>query len=219
MGERRFDFEKRVAKNTLTNRLNHLVETGIMTKVPATNGSAYEEYVLTEKGRALGPVMMALAQWGDVWAAHADGPPFAFIGRPANLCPVSHRDERRANVFRHRTYKLGRKKIREKINLISEHMITCNCIVQAGKCRRSARRRCAQASRVSPSTVWGRDQLGRYSRTQRLHRRQTQHVCRHLHARKHARPAIPTRSPSQRDVRHLDERNQMLAKRSRRRHL
>lgn len=84
MGLRRFKhFEKSlgIAKNTLTSRLNELVEHGILERVPATDGSAYDEYVLSEKGRDLAPVMMALAQWGDKWAAHPDGPPQEFIDR------------------------------------------------------------------------------------------------------------------------------------------
>ena len=84
MGARRFKhFETSlgIAKNTLTNRLGHLIANGIMAKVPADDGSAYEEYILTDKGRALGPVMMALAQWGDTWAVHEDGPSFAFIDK------------------------------------------------------------------------------------------------------------------------------------------
>ncbi|MEO1029686.1 MAG: transcriptional regulator, partial [Pseudomonadota bacterium] len=32
-----------------------------------------------QKGRELGPVMMALAQWGDKWAQHKNGRPFFFV--------------------------------------------------------------------------------------------------------------------------------------------
>lgn len=84
MGMRRFKhFEKSlgIAKNTLTNRLNELIESDILQRVAAEDGSAYDEYVLTQKGRELAPVMMALAQWGDKWAAHPDGPPQEFIDR------------------------------------------------------------------------------------------------------------------------------------------
>lgn len=77
MGARRFKhFESSlgIAKNTLTSRLNELVAGGILEKVPAGDGSSYDEYVLTEMGRELAPVMIAFAQWGDKWAAHEDGP-------------------------------------------------------------------------------------------------------------------------------------------------
>ena len=77
MGARRFKhFQKSlgIAKNTLTSRLTELVEGGIMKKMPAKDGYAYEEYVLTERGRELAPVIIALAQWGDKWVPHELGP-------------------------------------------------------------------------------------------------------------------------------------------------
>ncbi len=82
MGARRFKhFEKSlgIAKNTLTSRLNQLVEGGILEKVSSADGSAFEEYVLTQRGRELAPVMIALAQWGDKWAAHEKGPSTTII--------------------------------------------------------------------------------------------------------------------------------------------
>ncbi len=38
---------------------------GVLEIVPAADGSAYQEYVLTEKGRALFPVIVGLRQWGE----------------------------------------------------------------------------------------------------------------------------------------------------------
>lgn len=77
MGARRFKhFEKSlgIAKNTLASRLAQLVEAGILERTAAPDGSAFDEYRLTERGRDLAPVMIALAQWGDKWAAHENGP-------------------------------------------------------------------------------------------------------------------------------------------------
>ncbi|MDJ0920139.1 MAG: helix-turn-helix domain-containing protein [Henriciella sp.] len=77
MGARRFKHFQRslgIARNTLTNRLNDLVDAGILAKGPAANGSKHEEYVLTERGRELAPVIIALSQWGDKWVAHDNGP-------------------------------------------------------------------------------------------------------------------------------------------------
>nr|WP_070961819.1 helix-turn-helix domain-containing protein [Hyphomonas sp. Mor2] len=77
MGARRFKhFQENlgIARNTLTNRLGDLIEGGIIDKVPAEDGYAHEEYVLTERGRELAPVIIALAQWGDKWVAHEKGP-------------------------------------------------------------------------------------------------------------------------------------------------
>lgn len=67
-GARRFgEFQKSLglAKNILSARLRNLVAHGIMDTVPASDGSAYQEYVLTEKGRGLFPLLVALRQWGE----------------------------------------------------------------------------------------------------------------------------------------------------------
>ncbi|MGI5339525.1 winged helix-turn-helix transcriptional regulator [Streptomyces sp. CA-181903] len=67
-GSRRFgEFQRSlgVAKNILTARLRALVAGGILESVPASDGSAYREYVLTPKGKALFPVIVALRQWGE----------------------------------------------------------------------------------------------------------------------------------------------------------
>jgi DNA-binding HxlR family transcriptional regulator len=63
-----------LARNILTVRLRTLVADGIMELVPAADGSAYQDYVLTEKGRALLPVLVALRQWG--MANFPDGAPW-----------------------------------------------------------------------------------------------------------------------------------------------
>jgi DNA-binding HxlR family transcriptional regulator len=67
LGLRRFgEFQKSLgmAKNILTARLRDLVAAGILDAVPAADGAAYKEYVLTQKGRELFPVLVALRQWG-----------------------------------------------------------------------------------------------------------------------------------------------------------
>lgn len=68
LGTRRFSvFQKNlgVAKNILTVRLRTLVAQGILEVKPASDGSAYQDYVLTAKGRGLFPVLVALRQWGE----------------------------------------------------------------------------------------------------------------------------------------------------------
>ncbi|GAA2316846.1 helix-turn-helix transcriptional regulator [Streptomyces caniferus] len=67
-GSRRFgEFQRSlgVAKNILVARLRTLVAGGVLESVPASDGSAYREYVLTPKGEALFPVIVALRQWGE----------------------------------------------------------------------------------------------------------------------------------------------------------
>jgi hypothetical protein len=41
------------------------VEIGVFEIAPASDGSAYSEYVLTERGRSLFPVVVAMRQWGE----------------------------------------------------------------------------------------------------------------------------------------------------------
>src|ERR1700692_4365188 len=68
LGIRRFsEFQKSIglAKNILTVRLRALVDHGILKTAPASDGSAYQEYVLTPKGRGVFPVLGALRQWSE----------------------------------------------------------------------------------------------------------------------------------------------------------
>lgn len=65
---RRFsEFQKSlgVARNILAARLKALVEVGVFEICPASDGSAYKEYVLTDKGRAIFPIVVSLRQWGE----------------------------------------------------------------------------------------------------------------------------------------------------------
>lgn len=54
-----------VARNILTSRLKALVEVGVFDICPASDGSAYKEYVLTDKGREIFPIVVSLRQWGE----------------------------------------------------------------------------------------------------------------------------------------------------------
>ena len=68
LGSRRFgEFQKTLglAKNILTVRLRALVDQGILKLAPASDGSAYQEYILTPKGRGVFPILVALRQWSE----------------------------------------------------------------------------------------------------------------------------------------------------------
>src|ERR671930_340178 len=54
-----------IASNVLTDRLNRLVDQGIVERVRYSERPERFEYRLTKKGRELGPVLLALMQWGD----------------------------------------------------------------------------------------------------------------------------------------------------------
>jgi DNA-binding HxlR family transcriptional regulator len=90
LGLRRFsEFQKNLgcAKNILTVRLRALVEQGILKTAPASDGSAYQEYVLTPKGRGVFPVLVALRQWSEEFSCEGGGFPTLLVDR-ANGRPV-----------------------------------------------------------------------------------------------------------------------------------
>ena len=70
-GTTRFaDFQRSLglASNVLSARLDRFVAAGLMERRPSAQ-TKYREYVLTEKGRELKPVLIALGRWGGRWAA------------------------------------------------------------------------------------------------------------------------------------------------------
>lgn len=70
LGIRRFDdFVDRlgISRNVLTNRLDTLVAAGLLDRRVYDEARGRYDYVLTDKGRALWPVLTALRQWGDEW--------------------------------------------------------------------------------------------------------------------------------------------------------
>lgn len=76
-GTTRFnDFRKGlgIATNVLAARLEGLVEAGIMVRHRYSEAPESYEYLLTDKGRDLGPVLIALTAWGDRWAAPCGAP-------------------------------------------------------------------------------------------------------------------------------------------------
>ena len=80
LGLRRFgEFQNKLgmAKNILAARLRSLVDHGILETAPASDGSAYQEYVLTPKGRGTFPILVALRQWSE-----------AFDDRPEEIATI-----------------------------------------------------------------------------------------------------------------------------------
>lgn len=97
-GMRRFDDFQRhldISSNILSARLQRLVASGILLRQPAPDDGRAVEYTLTDKGRALYPVLLALTQWGETWAPHPDGARLQLYerasGQPvAGLAAVTH---------------------------------------------------------------------------------------------------------------------------------
>ncbi|MFE4656628.1 winged helix-turn-helix transcriptional regulator [Streptomyces hydrogenans] len=69
-GHHRFDAlqeELGISRKVLTERLAHLVETGVLAKVPYQDRPVRHEYRLTESGRGLLPVLLSMQDWADRW--------------------------------------------------------------------------------------------------------------------------------------------------------
>lgn len=70
-GPKRFsDFREQVpdlSDRLLSERLSELEAAGLVTRYVHQTKPVLIEYILTDKGRALEPVMVAMQEWADVW--------------------------------------------------------------------------------------------------------------------------------------------------------
>jgi DNA-binding HxlR family transcriptional regulator len=88
LGRRKFDEIQEnlgIARNVLTDRLNRLVEQGILERVRYSERPERFEYRLTEKGRELNIALTALQQWGD---KHVSEKPPRLLRRKSDRKPV-----------------------------------------------------------------------------------------------------------------------------------
>jgi DNA-binding HxlR family transcriptional regulator len=84
MGVRRFDEIQRslgVARNILSTRLRGLVDSGILERRPYQTRPPRYEYILTEKGLDLFPIVVALSRWGDRWEFGSTAAPVVMVHR------------------------------------------------------------------------------------------------------------------------------------------
>jgi DNA-binding HxlR family transcriptional regulator len=95
LGRRRFDEIQEslgIATNVLSQRLATLVEEGIAERRPYSEHPERFEYRLTEKGRDLQPVLLALLRWGDRYTAGEAGAPLETVhgkcGKPFHIVPT-----------------------------------------------------------------------------------------------------------------------------------
>ncbi len=68
-----------ISKKVLTNRLNNLVENGILKRIKYQDSPTRYEYILTEKGRDLFPLIVLLKGWGDKWIYNNKDIPLEFV--------------------------------------------------------------------------------------------------------------------------------------------
>jgi DNA-binding HxlR family transcriptional regulator len=80
-----FQHQLGIARNILSNRLQRLVENGILDRAPVPGDRRRIEYRLTEKGIALLPALVALRQWGEKYGRRT---------WPSSLTIVDARDRR-----------------------------------------------------------------------------------------------------------------------------
>ena len=66
--------EEGMATNILASRLAHLEQQGILTKKLSPQDKRKEEYVLTEKGLDLIPVLVEMADWSAQYDSHSAAP-------------------------------------------------------------------------------------------------------------------------------------------------
>ena len=64
-----------IASNVLTNRLKLLSDEGVLDRVSDPERPGRPKYVLTDKGRELGPALILLMKWGDHHYPTPNGPP------------------------------------------------------------------------------------------------------------------------------------------------
>ena len=84
LGTRRFEeFQGRlgIARNILTARLKKLCANEVLDRVPVKEGAKRHEYILTDKGRDMMPLLVALTQWGDKWVFGEANQPLIFLDR------------------------------------------------------------------------------------------------------------------------------------------
>jgi DNA-binding HxlR family transcriptional regulator len=77
-GLTRFDDIQRnlgISRKVLTQRLDRLVEHGVVERRPYQERPLRHDYVLTEKGNELMQALFVLISWGDRWTAGEAGPP------------------------------------------------------------------------------------------------------------------------------------------------
>ncbi len=85
-GVRRFDdFQNELGcpRTVLSGRLRKLSDAGILTRSPYREPGrrTRHEYVLTEKGQSLQPILLMLTQWGDEHLGNGAPPPLRFTDR------------------------------------------------------------------------------------------------------------------------------------------
>ena len=100
-GTRRFDefaAHLGIARNVLTSRLNDMIASGLLQQAPVREDALRMGYHLTEKGRDLLPILVALLQWGDRWLQTPESIPLLLIERASGEALEPMRPRNRSGV-------------------------------------------------------------------------------------------------------------------------
>ncbi|MDP3897270.1 MAG: helix-turn-helix domain-containing protein [Mesorhizobium sp.] len=68
-----------ISRNLLTRRLGHLCDKDVLRREAYQIRPARHDYLLTQSGLELVPVILALTAWGDRWVQPAEGQPIRFV--------------------------------------------------------------------------------------------------------------------------------------------
>lgn len=67
-----------ISRKVLTERLNWLVDSGVLERREYSRRPPRHEYVLTAKGTELCDLLLVMVRWGDRWTAGEAGPPVLY---------------------------------------------------------------------------------------------------------------------------------------------
>ncbi len=70
-----------IARNTLTDRLRHLVEEDMLAQIDVGKRGTRFEYVPTQKAKDFQAPLMAIMQWGDRWVSGTGNEPVIAVDR------------------------------------------------------------------------------------------------------------------------------------------
>ena len=86
-----------ITRHLLAERLKKLVRQGVLRRIPYQESPKRHEYILTQKGLDLYPIMMALVHWGDTHMVDERGRPLLHEHRkcgkmfdPVMICSECH---------------------------------------------------------------------------------------------------------------------------------
>lgn len=77
----KFQKNSGIARNILSDRLEHLVTHDILEKRRTRPGVERFHYYFTEQGKELAPILIAMLQWGDRWVFGEDQKPLELLDR------------------------------------------------------------------------------------------------------------------------------------------